>query len=146
MTSSNNLTQLRSGGMRSTFQILALFLSVVFLNASSAGAQEYFNHALSTNGGVATQGSQFRPNAGHAYNANDGGTSGVWVEGSVSHSRYPRLGNWWQVELVGSQKIDKIEIWNRTDPSSIKRLMNFYVFISEDKFVVEDGSDNDLIS
>ena len=138
--------------MRSTFQILALFLSVVFLNASSAGAQEYFNHALSTSGGVATQVNQYKiagfdeTKLGHPNRAIDGNTDGLWGGASVSHTRTPSVGNWWQVELLGSKKIDKIEIWNRTDLSSIKRLMNFYVFISEDKFVLENGNDNKLAS
>ena len=77
LKSSNNLTQLRSGGMRSTFQILALFLSVVFLTVSDARAEVYFNHALSPNGGTAEQISNYRANAGLAPNAIDGNTNGV---------------------------------------------------------------------
>lgn len=94
MTFSNILTQLRSGGMRSTFQIFALFLSVVFLTASSAGSSD-LNLALSALGSEASQGSTYSNPGGDAENAIDGVTSGVWGRGDhIQHSEKPKLGNW----------------------------------------------------
>ena len=146
MTSSNILTQLRSGGMRSTFQIFALFLSVVFLNASSAGSSD-LNLALSALGSEASQGSTYSDPGGDAKNAIDGVTSGVWGSGEhIQHSDKAKLGNWWQVDLTQVDKINKIKIHNRTG-NTINRLINFYVFISKDPFLNTDGTtENTAIS
>lgn len=144
LKSSNNLTQLRSGGMRSTFQILALFLSVVFLTVSDARAEVYFNHALSSNGGTAEQISNYRANAGLAPNAIDGNTNGVWSGGSVTHTGSAVVGNWWQVNLGSIRKIDKIEIYNRSDDCCIGRLREFYIFISGQEINEQGNSDEGI--
>lgn len=58
----------------------------------------------------------------------DGNTSGVWRQGSVTHTKNTYQ-PWWQVHLGGDYAIGDIKIWNRTDSCCISRLSNFDVFV-----------------
>jgi hypothetical protein len=67
-----------------------------------------------TNGSTATQSSTY-PN-GEAARAIDGNTSGVFANGSVTHTAVPSINNeWWEVDLRGTQRIDRVHLWFRTD-------------------------------
>ncbi len=57
----------------------------------------------------------------------DGNTSGVWNQGSVTHTN-TQSQPWWQVLLGSDQEIGEIKIWNRTNCCS-SRLSNFDVFV-----------------
>lgn len=65
---------------------------------------------------------------GDASRAIDEDTSGVYADGSVSHTT-SEDNAWWQVELVGSHHIDEIVIHNRTDAAYMARLTNFTVYV-----------------
>lgn len=70
--------------------------------------------------------------SGVASRAVDGNTSGIWDDGSVTHTNTednPYL----DIDLGESHTLDSIVIWNRTDCCS-DRLSNFYVFFSDMPF------------
>ncbi|WP_406683279.1 carbohydrate-binding protein [Seonamhaeicola sp. MEBiC1930] len=78
--------------------------------------------------GTATQ-STNRPSDGFAPNAIDGNTSGVWNQGSVTHTSANASLDpepWWQVDLGANYNIETIKVFNRTDCCSA-RLNNFTV-------------------
>ncbi|WP_194767235.1 polysaccharide lyase family 7 protein [Tamlana sp. I1] len=58
----------------------------------------------------------------------DGNTSGVWANGSVTHTQSSSQ-PWWQVRLGQDYQIGSIKIWNRTDSCCKTRLSNFDVFV-----------------
>ena len=58
----------------------------------------------------------------------DGNVSGVYNQGSVTHTATGDLEPWWQVQLQRESTIASIAIWNRTDCCS-DRLTNFSVSI-----------------
>jgi hypothetical protein len=62
----------------------------------------------------------------------DGNTDGNYYNGSVQHTAY-EAHPWWQVDLGGTQAIDAVQVWNRTDCCA-NRTANFYVFVSEHPF------------
>lgn len=62
----------------------------------------------------------------------DGNTSGVWAEGSVTHTA-GEFQPWWEVELGAAELIDEIVVWNRTDCCT-GRLSDFRVLVSEQPF------------
>lgn len=64
---------------------------------------------------------------GAASRAIDGNTSGVWNQGSVTHTAN-EYQPWWQVRLANDTNIEEIVIWNRTNCCS-SRLSNFDVFV-----------------
>ncbi|PYI51568.1 discoidin domain-containing protein [Paenibacillus flagellatus] len=66
---------------------------------------------------------------GEAGRAVDGITNGAWAAGSVTHTK-DEAQPWWQVDLGGSQPIEKILLWNRTDCCS-DRVSNYYVLVSD---------------
>ena len=66
----------------------------------------------------------------YASRAVDGNTSGVWNDGSVTHTN-KEYQPWWQVRLGDDYEIDQIVIWNRTN-CCMDRLSNFDVFIYND--------------
>ncbi|MBT2161640.1 carbohydrate-binding protein [Zobellia barbeyronii] len=88
------------------------------------------NNADSSNlalGKSATQSSNYSSTSGLAGLAVDGNTSGVWSQGSVTHTSN-MYQPWWQVQLGDDYTIGDIKIWNRTNCCS-SRLSNFDVFV-----------------
>ncbi len=86
--------------------------------------------ASSTNialGKAATQSSQYQ--VYDAARAVDGNTDGVLANNSVTHTDNVPTQAWWQVDLGGSRRIDRVQLWNRSD-SNPERLNNFVVFAS----------------
>lgn len=65
-------------------------------------------------GKTATQSTEW-PGGATAARAVDGITDGVFINGSVSHTREAQPNPWWRVDLGSVQSIGDIEIWNRTD-------------------------------
>ena len=61
----------------------------------------------------------------------DGNTSGVWGNGSVTHTASSSR-PWWQVRLGDEYEIEQIVIWNRTNCSCVTRLNDFDVFVYND--------------
>lgn len=81
----------------------------------------------------ATQSSTFTTGGGPAVasRANDGNTSSIFYEFSVSHTNNTAQ-PWWQVDLGSVQPIGEVVLWNRTDGTYGERLTNFNLLISED--------------
>ena len=73
---------------------------------------------------------------GAATRAIDGNTSGVWRQGSVTHTTTQDQ-PWWSADLGVTADIGEIEIWNRTNCCT-SRLSDFYVFVSELPFQTDD--------
>ena len=59
----------------------------------------------------------------------DGNTAGLYSIGSISHTKENGNAPWWEVDLGDEYPIDKIVIWNRTDPGMQKRLDGFIVHV-----------------
>ena len=72
-------------------------------------------------------------NSGSATRAVDGNTSGLWADGSITHT-LATAESWWQVDLGARSHIDHINIWNRIDNCCQERLSNFYLFVSDTPF------------
>ena len=70
----------------------------------------------------------------------DGNTSGVWGQGSVTHTRTEDQ-PWWSADLGVVADIHEIEIWNRTNCCTF-RLSDFYVLVSESPFLTGDLNTN----
>lgn len=66
-----------------------------------------------------------------ASRAVDGNTSGVWNNGSVTHTDND-LNAWWQVDLGQVETIGTLKVWNRAEFP--ERLTDFYVFVSDQPF------------
>ncbi|MEM9381307.1 MAG: DUF1553 domain-containing protein [Planctomycetota bacterium] len=82
-------------------------------------------------GGRATQSSTGY--GGVAERAVDGGRSGVYEDGSVTHTN-TETDPWWEVELVGGeQPIHSIRVWNRTDGDLEKRLDGMVVVFLDER-------------
>jgi murein DD-endopeptidase MepM/ murein hydrolase activator NlpD len=79
-------------------------------------------------GKSAAQSSNYMTTVGLAPNAVDGNTDGVFVDKSVTHTKF-ELQPWWQVDLGRQVDIQNINIWNRSDCCS-ERLSDFYVLVS----------------
>ncbi len=97
------------------------------LSGSSAGGGPAVNLAQ---GKPATQSSTAA--GGVASRAVDGNLNGNYSANSVTHtagSAQP----WWQVDLGAVQRVDSIEVYNRTD-CCMERLTNFTVFVSDEPF------------
>ncbi len=73
---------------------------------------------------------------GIAGRANDDNTSGIWNNGSVSHTGN-ELSPYWQVDLQALYTINNVEVWNRTD-CCMDRLTNYDLFVSDVPFVSGD--------
>ncbi len=70
---------------------------------------------------------------GKAERAIDGNTSGKYVDNSTTHSEMS-TDPWWEVDLGKASAIDKIVVWNRTDPEVASRLSGARLTIlSEDR-------------
>jgi YVTN family beta-propeller protein len=101
----------------------ATFAAIPAARLYAAGTPSTTNLAL---GRPATQSSDYPTNP--AMRAVDGNIDGVLANGSTTHT----LNNpqeWWQVDLGGLRRIDRLQLWNRTDCCS-DRLQNFRVFVS----------------
>lgn len=62
---------------------------------------------------------------GAASRAVDGNTSGVWNQGSVTHTSNSSQ-PWWKVDLGSTKSIGDVVVWNRTNCCAT-RLDNFYI-------------------
>ena len=60
--------------------------------------------------------------------ATDGDTSGVWVNGSVTHTRGEDSPSW-HVTWPAAHRISRIKVWNRTDPCFRGRIIDFVLTI-----------------
>ena len=81
--------------------------------------------------------------SGLAARAIDGNTSGVWRNGSVTHTRNESE-PWWQAKLADNTYVSEVQLWNRTNCCT-SRLTDFYVFTSDTPFQPND-SVNDLVN
>ena len=117
--------------------LVVLFLTAVlaFALTVAAQAQDELNLALL---GTASQSST--GSGGEASRANDGSTSGLWADGSISHTAPGDLAPFWEVDLGDSYELQRVVLWNRTDccPS---RLQNFRVTILDADQQEEYGED-----
>ena len=67
---------------------------------------------------------------GEPSRAVDGNTSGVYGNGSVTHTDAGDPAPWWEVRLEADDTVvDTIVLWNRTDACCIGRLTNFRVSV-----------------
>ncbi len=94
------------------------------LGADPQPEPEPFNRALGQT--VSQSSTGF---SGVATRAVDGNTSGVYRQGSVTHTNNEAQ-PWWQVDLGESGSISTVEIWNRTDCCTA-RLSDVVVFVSD---------------
>ena len=62
--------------------------------------------------------------------ARDQNTSGVWSQGSVTHTQSQNK-PWWRIDLEGLHEISDIRIWGRTD-AAVDRLSNFDVTVLDE--------------
>ncbi|RVU84208.1 hypothetical protein EOL70_12030 [Leucothrix sargassi] len=105
---------------------VTLSLAEVQVNGTNASSSTVSNLALD---GTASQSSL-------AYNgaparAIDNNTSGVWAQGSVTHTQTDTTA-WWQVELEETSDIEEINIFNRTNTCCTSRLSNFTVSVLDE--------------
>ncbi|GIW40887.1 MAG: hypothetical protein KatS3mg076_1464 [Candidatus Binatia bacterium] len=68
-----------------------------------------------------------------ASRAVDGNESGMWWDGSVTHTAW-EAEPWWEVDLGAVGWIEWVDVWNRTDCCG-ERLRDFYVLVSDEPFV-----------
>ena len=74
---------------------------------------------------------------GVASRAVDGNTSGVWRQGTVTHTGSGDTQAWWGASFAEPSSVATIELWNRTNCCS-SRLADFYVFLSDSPFASTD--------
>lgn len=70
----------------------------------------------------------------------DGNNSGLWREGSITHTNQEDS-PWWQLDLGAEYDVTTIKLWNRTDCCT-QRLANFYVMVSDTPFNGNDLNTN----
>jgi hypothetical protein len=70
---------------------------------------------------------------GPAKLAIDGNTDGRYVEAKSTTHTAASDDPWWEVDLKGEQKLDRLVIWNRTDNNVGDRLANFRVSLLSEK-------------
>ena len=68
--------------------------------------------------------------SGDASRAIDGNTSGVYGDGSVTHTENI-TNSWWEVDLGSDYNIGDIKIFNRTDACCTDRLSHFTVIVTD---------------
>ncbi len=91
-------------------------------------------------GRTAAQSSDFEATSGAGL-AVDGNRDGDYFGTQHSVSRTNRQANaWWEVDLDGSQFIDAVLVWNRTDgpPEVAACLSDYYVYVSDEPFLATD--------
>lgn len=81
--------------------------------------------------GTASQSSTYNEQGGAA-NAIDGNPDGVYVNGSVTHTR-SQQGAWWQVDLGAAIPVDTVTLHGRTD-CCVERLSDFWIMASPTPF------------
>lgn len=62
----------------------------------------------------------------------DGKTEGDYHKDSVAHTKEEE-NPWWQLDLLSSQPIDTLRIWNRTDGNAGPRLQGYRILLLDDK-------------
>jgi hypothetical protein len=62
-----------------------------------------------------------------SYKAVDDNVNGVWVDGSVTHTAHDRSNPWWKVDLEKVYKVERIEVYNRSDGCCMDRILGFVV-------------------
>jgi len=65
-------------------------------------------------------------NGGFAERAIDGNTSGVWADGSITHTQKDENA-WWQVDLEDNYEIDSVKIFNNLGGSCAERMKDFNI-------------------
>lgn len=100
----------------------------------------FHNWALASNGSTASQSSLYNVNTGFPARAIDGNTSGVYAEGSVTHTNNVQ-NSWWQVDLGQNRFLGRVILWNRTDPVTEFRLSNFRISVLDGSNVELAGQD-----
>lgn len=107
---------LAADGANNTPFVINLSVSGLSGNASFV-RNAMVNHALAIAGATATQSSTSAAFGGEAGRAIDGNTDGYFANGSVTHTEDTLVSQpaWWQVQLAGVQKIDRIVLVNRRD-------------------------------
>jgi hypothetical protein len=114
--------------------LVSLILSTsFFINVANA---TLINVALN---GTATQSSTGW--GGIASRAIDGNTSGIYGDGSITHTLLED-GAWWEVDLGSSFSFNSIVIWNRTDACCVQRLDNYKFEIFDSNYVYLGGTDS----
>ena len=73
---------------------------------------------------------------GPAKLAIDGNTNGKYTEAKSTTHTAASDDPWWEVDLKSAGAIDRIVVWNRTDPGVEERLANFRVTVLDDQRAV----------
>ncbi len=68
---------------------------------------------------------------GVASRAIDGKTSGIYTDGTSTHTMEGTDDPWWEVDLGREVAIERIVVWNRTDGALSGRLANFTVLVRD---------------
>jgi hypothetical protein len=66
---------------------------------------------------------------GDAARAIDGNTNGIYFGANSTTHTAQEANPWWEVDLGADKPLDRIAIWNRTDPGVGGRLANFKVIV-----------------
>ncbi|PRP93679.1 galactose-binding domain-containing protein [Enhygromyxa salina] len=74
-------------------------------------------------------------NGSSASLAVDGGTNGVWSNGSVTHTEYTNQA-WWRVDLGSMRTVNDVSVWSRTDPCCTWRLADYDVELLDENLAV----------
>ena len=95
-------------------------------HVSVAWAYESENWAHSSYGTTATQSSVGW--GGDPMRAIDGNTNGAYEAGSITHTEHGE-NSWWQLNFGQDRAINRVVLWNRTDPYAGNRLSNFRISV-----------------
>ncbi|MES2789100.1 MAG: DUF1553 domain-containing protein [Planctomycetota bacterium] len=71
--------------------------------------------------------------AGPAQLANDGNTDGRYNEAKSTTHTAISDDPWWELDLKAEQKLDRLVVWNRVDPGTVERLVNFKITVLNEK-------------
>ncbi|MFO0905957.1 MAG: DUF1553 domain-containing protein [Pirellulales bacterium] len=63
----------------------------------------------------------------------DGNTNGKYTEAKSTTHTAISDDPWWEVDLGGVRAIDRIVLWNRTDPNTMERLSDFRISILDEQ-------------
>ena len=90
-------------------------VSRLYQSAAAPEAPSVTSINLARLAGASASQSSLYP-GGDAYKAIDGNTDGIFANGSVTHTSATTSNNeWWEVDLVSTQRIDRVHVWFRTD-------------------------------
>ncbi|MDP7188499.1 MAG: HEAT repeat domain-containing protein [Phycisphaerales bacterium] len=70
---------------------------------------------------------------GVADRAVDGDSNGTWGAGVSTHTIEDQTDPWWEVDLVATQPIDRVVVYNRTDRPHDQRLEGFRLVVLDDE-------------